>query len=200
MKQFSEACERNSEPILAVLRKVLADKRTVLEIGSGTGQHAVYFARQLPHLIWQTSDLQKNHPSILAWREEAGLANVSPPLEIDVGGTWPRQSFDAVFTANTCHIMAWSEVEAMFAGVSRVLNPGGLFLIYGPFNYDGKFTSPSNQRFNEYLQMQAPHMGIRDIADLRGLAARTMALVHDHEMPANNRLLVFSKSGGEGRA
>ncbi|MGV3741914.1 MAG: DUF938 domain-containing protein [Burkholderiaceae bacterium] len=198
MKQFSEACERNREPILAVLRTALAEKKTVLEIGSGTGQHAVYFARHLPHLIWQTSDVKGNHPSILAWQEEAGLENVLPPLELDVAGAWPRQTFDAVFTANTCHIMAWSEVEAMFAGVSRILRSGGLFLVYGPFNYDGKFTSPSNQRFNEYLQMQAPHMGIRDVADIRKLAEPRMALTNDHEMPANNRLLVFSRVDEEG--
>jgi cyclopropane fatty-acyl-phospholipid synthase-like methyltransferase len=194
VKQFSEACERNREPILAVLRTALADKKAVLEIGSGTGQHAVHFARHLPHVTWQASDVKANHPSINAWREDAGLDNVLPPLELDVGGVWPKQTFDAVFTANTCHIMAWHEVKAMFAGVSRILRPDGLLIIYGPFNYGGKFTSLSNQRFNEYLQMQAPHMGIRDIADICGLAAGSMMLSGDHEMPANNRLLIFSRS------
>jgi cyclopropane fatty-acyl-phospholipid synthase-like methyltransferase len=194
VKQFSEACERNREPILSVLKTALADKSRVLEVGSGTGQHAVHFARHLPHLVWQTSDLKANHASILAWQAEAGLDNVLPPLELNVGGMWPSQTFDAVFTANTCHIMAWPEVGAMFAGVSRVLAPGGAFILYGPFNYGGEFTSPSNQRFHEYLQAQAPHMGIRDIAAIRTLAEGSMIRLDDHEMPANNRLLVFAKS------
>jgi cyclopropane fatty-acyl-phospholipid synthase-like methyltransferase len=195
VKQFSEACERNREPILAVLETALADKKKVLEIGSGTGQHAVYFARHLPHLSWQTSDLQNNHASIAAWQEEAGLSNVLPPFELNVGGEWPEQAFDAVFTANTCHIMAWPEVVAMFAGVSRALAVGGLFILYGPFNYGGQFTSPSNQRFNEYLLAQAPHMGIRDFEEIQRLAEKEhMTLLSDHEMPANNRLLIFSKS------
>lgn len=194
MKQFSEACERNREPILSVLKTALADKSRVLEIGSGTGQHAVYFARHLPHLVWQTSDLKANHASILAWQAEAGLDNVLPPLELKVDGMWPSQTFDAVFTANTCHIMAWPEVEAMFTGVRKHLMPGGFFILYGPFNYDGEFTSPSNQRFHEYLQAQAPHMGIRDIAAIQKLAEDSMILLSDHEMPANNRLLIFEKS------
>lgn len=195
MKQFSEACERNRDPILTVLRSVLAGKRNVLEIGSGSGQHALHFAEHLPHLSWQTSDLKANHPSIRGWQEESGLANLLPPIELDVGSTWPLQKFDAAFTANTCHIMAWPEVEAMFAGVGGVLQPGGVFLLYGPFNYGGKFTSPSNQRFDEYLRAQAPHMGIRDFEAIRPLAdEQGMALIADHEMPANNRLLVFAKS------
>lgn len=194
MKQFSEACERNREPILSFLKTALAGKTRVLEIGSGTGQHAVYFARHLPHLVWQTSDLKSNHASILAWQEEAGLDNVLPPLELNVDGMWPSQTFDAVFTANTCHIMAWPEVEAMFAGVSRILAPGGAFILYGPFNYGGEFTSPSNQRFDEYLKDQASHMGIRDIAAIQKLAEGSMILSEDHEMPANNRLLIFAKS------
>jgi cyclopropane fatty-acyl-phospholipid synthase-like methyltransferase len=194
VKQFSEACERNREPILSVLKTALANKREMLEIGSGTGQHAVYFARHLPHLVWQTSDLKTNHASILAWQEEAKLDNVLSPLELNVDGIWPQRMFDAVFTANTCHIMAWPEVEAMFAGVSKVLMPGGNFILYGPFNYGGKFTSTSNQRFHEYLQAQASHMGIRDIEAIQKLAESSMILLSDHEMPANNRLLVFERA------
>ncbi len=195
MKQFSEACERNRDPILAILRTALAGKRKVLEIGSGTGQHAVYFARQLPGLLWQTSDLKANHASIIAWQKEAKLPNVLPPLELDVGGTWPDREFDAAFTANTCHIMAWPEVTMMFAGVSGVLMNGGLFIVYGPFNYGGTFTSPSNRRFNDYLQAQAPHMGIRGIEEIRKLAeGESLHLLNDYEMPANNRLLIFSRS------
>lgn len=195
MKQFSEACERNRDPILAVLRSALADRSSVLEIGSGTGQHAAYFAKNLPHLSWQTSDLNVNRASIRAWQEEVGAENLLPPLELDVNGTWPAQGYDAVFTANTCHIMAWSEVKAMFAGVGRLLGPRGVFILYGPFNYQGRFTSPSNQRFDEYLRTNASHMGIRNFEDIRALAAeQAMSLEQDHDMPANNRLLVFSKS------
>ena len=130
-KPFSVACERNRDPILVVLQDVLRDCRHVLEIGSGTGQHAVYFGAALSHLVWQTSDLPENHAGIRAWLDEAGLPNVLAPLPLDASGQgWPRQGFDAVYTANTCHIMSWDEVEAMFAGVGCLLPEGGLFCIY----------------------------------------------------------------------
>ncbi|KIF80521.1 DUF938 domain-containing protein [Noviherbaspirillum autotrophicum] len=192
-KQFSAACERNREPILAVLRDVLADCRQVLEIGSGTGQHAVYFGAHLPRLQWQTSDLPCNHASIIAWQQEARLPNVLPPLALDVASTdWPQGPYDAVFSANTCHIMAWQEVEAMFVGIGRVLRPGGLVCIYGPFNEGGRFTSISNAQFDAALKAQAPHMGIRDFDAVNALAARQgLTLLADHAMPANNRLLVW---------
>lgn len=192
-KKFSAACERNREPILAVLRPVLAESKRALEIGSGTGQHAVYFAAQLPHLQWQTSDLPHNHASILAWQQEARLPNVLPPLALDVAsGEWPRGPYDAVFSANTCHIMAWREVQAMFAGIGRVLRPGGLACVYGPFNYGGRFTSASNAQFDAALKMQAPHMGIRDFEAVNALAVEQgMTLLADHAMPANNRLLIW---------
>ncbi len=192
-KQFSAACERNREPILAVLRDVLADCRPVLEIGSGTGQHAVYFGAHLPHLQWQTSDLPDNHASIIAWLQEARLPNVLPPLALDVASAdWPPGPYDAVFSANTCHIMAWQEVQAMFAGIGRVLRPGGLACVYGPFNEGGRFTSASNAQFDAALKAQAPHMGIRDVDAVNALAARQgLTLLADHAMPANNRLLVW---------
>ncbi|RZI40948.1 DUF938 domain-containing protein [Herbaspirillum sp. HC18] len=194
-KMYSAACERNREPILAVLRDVLANARTVLEIGSGTGQHAVYFGTNLPHLAWQTSDLPENHASILAWLHEEQPSNVLPPLPLDVeADEWPAGPFDAVFTANTCHIMAWPHVEAMFAGVGRVLKQGGLLCIYGPFNYNGKFTSESNALFDMSLKAQGEHMGIRDFEAVDRLAvAQGMVLVADHAMPANNRLLVWRR-------
>lgn len=192
-KQFSAACERNREPILAVLRDVLANCRRVLEIGSGTGQHAVYFGEHLPHLKWQTSDLPGNHASIIAWLQEARLPNVLPPLALDVASAdWPHGPYDAVFTANTCHIMAWQEVQTMFAGIGRVLRPGGLVCVYGPFNEGGRFTSVSNAQFDAALKAQAPHMGIRDVDAVNALAARQgLTLLADHAMPANNRLLVW---------
>lgn len=195
-KQFSVACERNQEPILQVLRTVLADCRSVLEIGSGTGQHAMYFGAHLPHLLWQTSDLPDNHPSILAWQQETHCANVLPPIALDVSaGAWPQGPFDAVFSANTCHIMAWEEVGSMFAGVARMLRTGGVLCLYGPFNYRGAFTSASNAQFDAYLKSQAAHMGIRDFEVVDRLAnEHGMKLEADHVMPANNRLLVWRRS------
>jgi SAM-dependent methyltransferase len=194
-KAYSVACERNREPILAVLRDVLAGCRSVLEIGSGTGQHAVHFGAHLPHLIWQASDLPHNHASIIAWQREAQLPNLPPPLTLDAGaGNWPAGPFDAVFTANTCHIMAWHEVEAMFAGVASILDAGGVFCVYGPFNYGGRFTSASNAAFDASLRANAPHMGIRAFEAVDALAAaHRMTLREDHAMPANNRLLIWEK-------
>ncbi|GIZ50377.1 DUF938 domain-containing protein [Noviherbaspirillum aridicola] len=195
-KLFSEACERNRGPILDVLQRHLGSARSVLEIGSGTGQHAVHFAAAMPGLVWQTSDLSANHPSILAWIADAGLSSLPPPLALDVAaGPWPDAAFDAVFTANTCHIMAWEEVEAMFDGVARVLGPRGTLCIYGPFNYRGAFTSDSNARFDAMLRERAPHMGIRDFEAVDMLARRRgLMLVEDCEMPANNRLLVWRRT------
>lgn len=194
-RQFSAACKRNKEPILAILRDAFADTKRVLEIGSGTGQHAVFFGAHLPHLLWQTSDLPHNHASILAWQREAGLPNVLPPLTIDTGSDdWREERYDGIFSANTCHIMAWREVQGMFAGIGRVLRPGGVLCIYGPFNYGGKFTSASNAQFDASLKAQAPHMGIRDFDAIDRLAAeQDLKLQADHAMPANNRLLVWRR-------
>jgi SAM-dependent methyltransferase len=192
-KLYSAACERNRDPILDVLRTTLAAARSVLEIGSGTGQHAAYFGAALPHLTWQTSDLPQNHPSIRAWI--ADTPNVLPPAALDTGaGPWPQQFFDAVFSANTCHIMAWEEVVAMFAGIAGVLQPDGVVCIYGPFNYGGRFTSESNAAFDASLRSQAAHMGIRDFEAMNALAGRHgLNLAADHPMPANNRLLVWKR-------
>ncbi|MFZ6711737.1 DUF938 domain-containing protein [Undibacterium sp. TC9W] len=194
-KPYSAACERNSGPILQAITPLLTRSHSLLEIGSGTGQHAVTFARQLAHLQWQTSDRAEYHPGILAWLDEAALPNVLPPLELNIGKSpWPQKQFDVVFTANTCHIMAWEEVQLMFAGVANMLNNGGLFLIYGPFNYAGQFTSESNQQFDASLRQQAAHMGIRDIEKIIKLANQHgMQLQQDIAMPANNRLLVLVK-------
>jgi len=195
MKPFAESCVENQLPILEVLRIEFAAVRQVLEIGSGTGQHAVFFAEQLPHLFWQTSDVADYHPGIQAWIDDAGLGNVHPPLALDVRhDPWPVESFDGVFSANTAHIMGWPEVEAMFAGIGRVLAPGGRFCLYGPFNYGGKFTSASNARFDQWLKARDPNSGVRNFEDLDRLAAAAgMCLVQDYAMPANNRSLVWSK-------
>lgn len=195
-KPFSPACERNRDPIMEVLRPLLAQTKSVLEIGSGTGQHAVYFGAHMPHLIWQTSDRPEYHPGIQLWLEEAVLENVRPPLPLDVDSEqWPLERVDAVFTANTMHIMSWPSVEKMFGGVARVLNDDGLFCAYGPFSYDGQHTSESNARFDLTLRSRDPDSGIRDFGSVRELAVRNdLSLQNDHAMPANNRLLVFCKN------
>ena len=185
MKPFSEASERNSAPILAVLKRVLKDRRKVLEIGSGSGQHAAYFAPELPHLVWQASDVAANLPGIREW----GAA----PIELDVDGEWPPIDADAVFSANTCHIMSWPQVERMFEGIGRIATVKTVCL-YGPFNYGGGHTSESNARFDAMLRGRDPLSGLRDFEAMVALAARSgLALEEDNPMPANNRLLVFSR-------
>jgi cyclopropane fatty-acyl-phospholipid synthase-like methyltransferase len=195
-KPFSEACERNKRPILDVIAPLLATAKSLLEIGSGTGQHAVFFGETLPHLTWQTSDCKENHDAINHWLDDAHLDNVIRPVALNVlQDPWPSASYNAVFSANTAHIMPWQAVEAMFAGVSRLLPDDGVFLLYGPFNYDGKFTSESNAQFNIWLKSQAPHQGIRDFEAVDQLARNgEMKLHQDFAMPANNRILVWQKN------
>jgi SAM-dependent methyltransferase len=201
MKQFSDACERNRAPILAILKRVFADRRQVLEIGSGTGQHAAYFAPDLPHLSWQPSDVAENLPSVRLWREEAQSPRLLEPIELDVDRPFPRLPADAVFSANTSHIVSWPQVEKMFAGVASLLPPGGVFALYGPFNYGGKHTSPSNAEFDQWLRRRDPASGLRNFEDIRELAARHgLVLEEDNAMPANNRLVVFRRRKGEGRS
>ena len=195
-KPFAPACERNSDPILAVLREHFADRRHVLEIGSGTGQHAVHFAAALPDLVWQTSDRAENLPGIRAWLDEASLPNTPPPFLLDVAdGGWPTLRFDAIFSANTLHIMSWSEVEALFAALPALTSADAKLAIYGPFNYGGRHTSASNAAFDESLRSRAAHMGIRDREAVDRLArAAGFALLDDVAMPANNRTLVWQRS------
>jgi hypothetical protein len=204
-KPHSAACERNREPILAVLREYFDDCRHVLEIGSGTGQHAVYFAAAMPEVIWQTSDLPENHPGIRAWLAEAKLPNTPPPLTLDVNDEWRGRRFnvpgrqgegyDAVFTANTLHIMSWPEVERLFAQLPGVMTSDARLVIYGPFNYDGQFTSPSNAEFQRTLKGWGEHMGIRDFEAVEALAQGIgLRLLEDRAMPANNRCLVWTRA------
>ena len=195
MKPYAESCAQNRDPILAVLREVFADRRQVLEIASGTGQHAVYFAEALPHLTWHTSELPENHAGIQAWLDEAHLPNVRPPLALDVNAaTWPIAEVDAVFNANTVHIVAWPAVERMFAGIGRVLAPGGKLALYGPFNYGGRFTSDSNARFDAWLKARDPVSGVRDFEALDELArTHGLRLLEDYAMPSNNRTLVWRR-------
>ena len=194
MKQFSEASERNREPILQVLRRVFGDRTAVLEIGSGTGQHAAYFAPALPHLAWQPSDVGENLPSIRLWREEAQTPGLREPIELDVDRLFPAVEADAAFSANTCHILSWPQVERMFAGIAALLPKRGVFALYGPFNYGGKPTSPSNAEFDTWLRGRDPKSGVRDFEALDALAQRHgLVLEEDNAMPANNRLLIFRK-------
>ncbi|MBK1644941.1 methylase [Thiocapsa imhoffii] len=191
-KPYSQACEENKHPILEVIAPLFRTARRLLEIGSGTGQHAVFFAAHLPHLIWQTSDRSENLPGIHRWLADAELANLPPPLELDVLGPWPVPACDAVFSANTAHIMSESAVAAMFAGIGKILADGGHFALYGPFNRDGRFTSESNAQFDAMLRAHNPAMGLRDVAQLARLGrAQGLELCADHAMPVNNRLLVW---------
>lgn len=188
------ATARNRAPILALLRDQFASCREVLEIGSGTGQHAVHFAEALPHLRWQTSDLPANHAGIRAWIASAQLDNVLAPLALDAGSpdTWPARRFDAVFSANTLHIMGWSEVEAWFENLPRVLAPRARVIIYGPFNVGGRYTSPGNEAFDAQLRAADPRRGLRDLEAVQALAVDAgLAFVADVPMPANNRALVW---------
>ena len=195
-KPFAESCEQNRAPIIAVLVEVFAGRRRVLEIGSGTGQHAVYFAPDLPHLVWQTADVAQHHAGIRQWLAEAALPNVLPPLALDVNeASWHRGRYDAVFSANTLHIMSWPEVEKFFAGVDAVLEPGGVLTVYGPFNYGGAFTSESNARFDAWLKARDPAAGVRDFEAVDALArAHGLTLQRDIAMPANNRTLVWLRT------
>lgn len=206
-KPFSPACERNREPILAVLQRHFAGRHDVLEVGSGTGQHAVHFAAAMPWLTWQCSDRAEYLPGIRMWLEEARLANMPPPVELDVAvGPWPaplpalpparkrQRTFDAAFTANSLHIMGWPEVEAFFAGLATALADDATLAVYGPFNYAGTFSSDSNRAFDASLRARDPRMGIRDIEAVDALArAIGLRLVDDVAMPANNRGVVWRR-------
>ncbi len=196
---FSEACERNKGPILAVLQRWLGGQAgVVLEIGAGTGQHAVHFARHLPQLSWQPTERLEHLAALTARIEVEGSCNLLAPLELDVEqGTWPcdADSVDAVYTANTLHIASWPQVQALFRGVGRVLRDDGLLIVYGPFRYGGQFTSHSNSMFDAALRTRDPLSGIRDFEAVDALAAaQSMRLVEDCAMPANNQTLVWQRS------
>ena len=195
---FSEACERNKGPILEVLRRWLGDTAgLVVEIGSGTGQHAVHFARHLPQLTWQPTDQAENLTSLINRIGVDGPCNLLPPLELDVAQSqWPcdADSADAVFTANTLHIVDWRHVQALFRGVGRILRPEGLLVVYGPFRYGGQYTSHSNHAFDDSLRRRDPASGIRDFEAVDALAtAQGLLLQEDAAMPANNQTLVWRK-------
>lgn len=193
-KPHAASCDRNREPILTVLRRHLGDARSVLEIGSGTGQHAVYFAAAMPWLRWQASDHRDHLPGIGQWLEAAALANTPAALELQAVADGVA-GFDAVFTANTLHIMGWDQVQALFAGLPALLAPGARFIAYGPFNYGGDFSSDSNRVFDGWLKARDPRSGIRDFEAIDALArAQGLELREDATMPANNRTLVWQRA------
>jgi hypothetical protein len=192
---YSSAAERNSQPIFEQLQQLLPDTACVLEIGSGTGQHAVYFCRKLPRLTWQPSDRQENLPGLKQQFSEAGIDRILAPLALDVlQDQWPSGPYDAAYSANTSHIMPWEGVQATFKGLATVLAAGAYFYLYGPFNINGEFTAASNQAFDQALQAGEGNMGLRDIRDIEKLAAsHQFSFETKIAMPANNFILVFRK-------
>lgn len=195
MKPYSAACDQNGNAILDVIQPLLSDKKKVLEIGSGTGQHAVFFAKNMPHLIWQSSDRLENHEGIQQWLEEENLDNTPAPIALDVShDVWPKITVDAIFSANAVHIMAWDNVVDFFQQAGKLLEKDTLFILYGPFNYQGKYTSDSNQQFDQWLKNRDPNSGIRDVEAINKLAKEAgLLLIKDFEMPANNRILQWVK-------
>ena len=198
MLPVSAASERNKEPILEVLRSRFAGRTQVLEVGSGTGQHAVHFARALEHLTWHPTEQLAYLADLTERVKLEGPHNLRVPTLLDVcQAVWPLRSVDAMFTANTLHIMSWPEVTALFRGCGSVLGPGGVLCIYGPFRYAGRYTSDSNQEFDRMLQERDPQSGIRDLQAVTALAGQYgLRLDADHDLPANNRLVVFIKEPG----
>jgi cyclopropane fatty-acyl-phospholipid synthase-like methyltransferase len=193
---FSSAAERNRQAILDQLQRLLPQQATVLEIGSGTGQHAVFFTQNMPGLSWQPSDRQENLAGLEACFSAARNERILPLLQLDVmHDPWPQLSYDAAYSANTAHIMSWDTVVAMFAGLAAHLADGARFCLYGPFNINNRFTSDSNRQFDLQLRTGNPEMGIRDMGAMESLANQyQMNLEQKIIMPANNFLLVFNKS------
>lgn len=194
-KPYSESCDQNKDPILSVISPLFSSLSRVLEIGSGTGQHAVYFAEKMPKLSWYTSDCLPYLDGINAWLASSALPNVMPPFELDVTNSqWPELTIDAVFTANSVHIMHQQDVVNLINGVGKLLKQNGSLVIYGPFNYNDSYTSESNARFDQWLKDRDALSGIKHFEDIESLAIDNgMKLVTDYEMPANNRILHFIK-------
>lgn len=197
MKQHAPSFERNKDAILTVLREALPPSGLVLEIGSGTGQHAAYFAPQLPHLVWQPTDLLENLPSIRAWREAVNVPNLREPVELDLSARcWPVKRADAVVCINTIHIVAWEAVVNLVAGVGRLLPAGGVFYVYGAYRYSTRPLEPSNEEFDRWLKARDPRSGVRDFEAVDALARDAgLVLSEDRAMPANNRSIWWTKVG-----
>lgn len=197
-KPFSPACERNQAPILEVLQQYIQSGEDIrlLEIGSGTGQHGVYFASNLPEIHWITSDMKRNHAGIKSWLQEAKLKNLHGPEPLEIGkDDFPgKRPFNAVFSANTLHIMSWKLAKTLFKLLGKRLREGSLVFFYGPFNYAGEYSSESNREFDGWLKDRDEKSGIRNFEDVvSAMEKNDFALLKDHEMPANNRMIVFRK-------
>ncbi len=192
---LSDYFELNKDPILEILVAVLGNSHSVLEIGSGTGQHGVYFAENLPHLVWHTSDIPEYLPEITERIAREGPGNLRGPLALNVcDRPWPVSSMDVIFSANTLHIMPWKTVEHFFEAIGDVLVKGGVLCVYGPFRYGGRYTSASNARFDQYLKQRDPLSGIKDFQDIDRIAKKQgLNLIKDYSMPANNQMLVWRK-------
>ena len=183
---------RNREPIGDHLQRLLVDSSHVLEVGSGTGQHAVHFAPRLPHLIWQTSERPQNLHEVQAWLAHSPAANLPAPVALDVTGDWPDLRVDTVFTANTLHIMPAAAVETFFRRLPEILAPGGQLIVYGPVKINGEYIGPGNAGFDLWLKEQDPLRGIRDLEWLDQLAAaQGLQRTENNDLPANNQLLVW---------
>jgi SAM-dependent methyltransferase len=199
MKHHAPATERNREPIREVLARELPASGTVLEIASGSGEHAVAFARAFPGVTWQPSDPDERAlESIAAWRAEAALPNLAAPVRLDATATpWPVERADAIVCINMVHIAPWEAALALFAGAARLLAPGALLFLYGPYRFGGAFTAPSNQAFDASLRSRDPRWGVRDVDDLRAAAAaQGFTLGQPIALPANNHVLLFRRDGG----
>lgn len=195
VKQHAPSCERNKEPILAVLREIFTTPGLVLEIGSGSGQHAVHFARGLPHVTWQPTDTAGNLPGISAWRAEANLPNLREPRVLDLlADSWPVKEAYAMVCINTIHIIAWGAVQKLFVGAGRLLKPGGIMYVYGPYRYADRPLEPSNEEFDRWLKNRDPVSGVRLFEDVNRLAGQNgLVLAGDRAMPANNRSVWWMK-------
>jgi SAM-dependent methyltransferase len=194
VKQHAPATQRNREPIREVLARVLPATGTVVEIASGSGEHAVAFATAFPALTWQPTDADPTAlASISAWRAEAALPNLVAPLQLDVIAPWPLDHADAILCINMVHISPWESALALFANAGRILAPGALLYLYGPYRFDGVFTAPSNEDFDRSLRSRDPRWGVRDLRDLT-TAAEHFTLRELVAMPANNHSLIFRRN------
>jgi len=197
-KLYHAHVARNREPILAVLKRLLPARALVLEIAGGSGEHAAFFAKSLPSVSWLPTDVDaKALASIAAFRAEAGLPNLLAPVRLDVASqSWPVKRLNAVVCSNLTHISPWAASEGLMAGAGRTLRAGGILYLYGPYKIDGRHTARSNQEFDAWLHEQNAQWGIRDLGEMRELAARHgLTLAETVPMPANNLSIILRREG-----
>lgn len=191
-RPYSESSEQNKTVIYESIKSYLFNAEKVLEIGSGTGQHAVHFASMVPGLVWQTSDLAENLPAIKAWIDDSQKSNLPEPVALDVSSAWLNGTYDLIYSANTFHIMNEMQVEQFFLRCTACLKPEGHLIVYGPFNYEGKYTSQSNEQFDRWLKSRDPLSGLKHFEWTDKIAGQSgLQLICDTMMPANNRILIW---------